>query len=971
MKRMLFNATHAEEIRVAIIDGQKLINLDIESSSKEQRKSNIYKGIVTRIEPSLEAAFVDYGVERHGFLPFKEVARSYFSSVAAEDSRACVSEALSVGQELIVQIDKDERASKGAALTTFLSLAGRYLVLMPNNPRGGGISRRIEGGERVELRTILDQLKYPKGMSVIARTAAIGRTVEELQWDLDYLLKLWTAIDQASQSYFKLGDGSVSKSPVDGASYECLNEAPYLIYEESSIVIRAIRDYFQPDIGEILVDTDPLYEQARQFMAHVMPQNVFLVKRYNDSAPLFSRFQIESQIEAAHARVVVLPSGGSIVIDHSEALISIDVNSARATKGADIEDTALKTNLEASEEISQQLRLRDLGGLIVIDFIDMGSANSQRVVENHFRELVRYDRARVQMNKISRFGLLELSRQRLRPSLGEGSRISCPRCAGTGYVRNTESSALHVLRIIQEETLKENSAAVYVQVPVGVGTFLLNEKREEINRIEKCHKVHVVILPNAHLETPAYRIQRVRHDSTAPEIAASYAMVEAEELQLKKNSENDFLVSEDRVQKMQPAVHMVARDERVSTASSDAPSYRVFEKCFQWCRSVSHKIKPLFLSAGTTEVQKPADALTTVLVEPLVNVVPIVIAPEKQLKGVTRRRPRRSVNGAEDQSTPTEHRRSPARGRAKNGSVSPDLMLGGQDTKGVEPSPLISMTDGDEEALPVTQQDKIATGRCKRQGVSMVSRQLRVESRLRRSRITPRSVVYTHATQGGMRVADSEQRLFELTVLETKTDFQQGSDCENGRIRRSRDRSSRRLHDWPEDGKAATFVNDAPPFLPIAEIDEKNYALEQKIHREVEALASPHTAMLGHGVQEGREYCAMPAEGASVHRGEQGFLAYASGVGVASVAEHESAVNCTTNDDAKPDEQAMQVAKHRTFSASEFILIETSPEAAYRDDAVDEPSLLSVLSKRRRFCVPDKKDLGDVEAASLMQVETK
>ncbi len=505
MKRMLFNATQAEELRVAIVDGQKLIDLDIESAAKEQRKSNIYKAVITRIEPSLEAAFIDYGADRHGFLPFKEVTRSYFRP-DIEPGRAKIQDALKVGQELIVQVEKDERGNKGAALTTFVSLAGRYLVLMPNNPRGGGVSRRVEGEDRQELRDVLDQLDVPSGMSLIARTAAISRTAEELQWDMNYLLQLWSAIDGASKA----------------------QTGAFLIYQESSLVIRAIRDYFQPEIGEILIDTDDIFEQAQQFMAHVMPGNLNRVKRYRDDVPLFSRFQIEHQIESAYSRQVTLPSGGAVVIDHTEALVSVDVNSGRATKGSDIEETALRTNLEAADEVARQLRLRDLGGLIVIDFIDMESAKNQREVENRLRDALHYDRARVQMGKISRFGLLELSRQRLRPALTETSYVTCPRCTGTGHIRSTESAALHILRILEEEAMKENTGAIHVQVPVDVGTFLLNEKRVDIARIEIRHRINLVIVPNRQLETPAHEIIRLRHDQlNTDEVALpSYQMAE-------------------------------------------------------------------------------------------------------------------------------------------------------------------------------------------------------------------------------------------------------------------------------------------------------------------------------------------------------------------------------------------------------------------------------------------------------------
>ncbi|EGD01422.1 ribonuclease E, partial [Burkholderia sp. TJI49] len=506
MKRMLFNATQQEELRVAIVDGQKLIDIDIETAGREQRKGNIYKGVITRIEPSLEACFVNYGEDRHGFLPFKEVARQYFKE-GVDMRSARIQDALREGQELIVQVEKEERGNKGAALTTFISLAGRYLVLMPNNPRGGGVSRRIEGDERQELRETMAQLQIPDGMSMIARTAGIGRSAEELQWDLNYLLQLWRAIEAASQN------GHPGQ--------------PMLIYLESSLVIRAIRDYFQPDIGEILIDTTEIYDQARAFMDIVMPDNVSKVKRYHDDVPLFSRFQIEHQIETAYSRTVPLPSGGAIVIDHTEALVAIDVNSARATKGADIEETATRTNLEAADEVARQLRLRDLGGLIVIDFIDMESAKSQREVEQRLKDALKHDRARVQMGKISRFGLMELSRQRLRPALSEGSHVTCPRCNGTGHIRDTESSALQVLRIIQEEAMKENTAAIHCQVPVEVTAFLLNEKRQEINKIESRFKVGIVLIPNKHLDTPHYKLERLRHDDARlDDPRASWKMAE-------------------------------------------------------------------------------------------------------------------------------------------------------------------------------------------------------------------------------------------------------------------------------------------------------------------------------------------------------------------------------------------------------------------------------------------------------------
>jgi ribonuclease E len=564
MKRMLFNATQPEELRVAIVDGQKLIDLDIESAGKEQRKSNIYKAVITRLEPSLEAAFVEYGGERHGFLPFKEISRSYLKE-SPDQGRVRVQDALHEGQELIVQVDKDERGTKGAALTTYISLAGRYLVLMPNNPRGGGVSRRIEGEDRAELRDVMSHLNIPQGMSIIARTAGIGRSEEELQWDLNYLLQLWRAIEDASKS----------------------QSGAFLIYQESSLVIRAIRDYFNQEIGEILIDTESIYEQACQFMSHVMPGNVARVKLYRDDVPLFSRFQIEHQIETAYSRQVTLPSGGAIVIDHTEALVSVDVNSARATRGSDIEQTALATNLEAAEEIARQLRLRDLGGLVVIDFIDMEVSRNQREVENRLHDALRYDRARVQMGKISRFGLLELSRQRLRPSLGESSYISCPRCHGTGHIRGTDSSALHILRIIQEEAMKENTAVLHAQVPVDVATYLLNEKRAEIHAIEARLKVSVVLIPNIHLETPNYSITRLRHDDVKlGDVQTSYQLVEkpAQEIPLPSSGQ------ETKPVRQQAAVRGITPSQP-APVREQKPQYEperisLLDKIFGWFKQV-------------------------------------------------------------------------------------------------------------------------------------------------------------------------------------------------------------------------------------------------------------------------------------------------------------------------------------------------------------------------------------------------
>ncbi|MET0186061.1 MAG: Rne/Rng family ribonuclease [Achromobacter sp.] len=596
MKRMLFNATHQEELRVAIVDGQKLIDLDIETAGREQRKGNISKGVITRIEPGLEACFVNYGEDRHGFLPFKEVARTYFKE-GVDVRTARIQDALREGQELIVQVEKEERGNKGAALTTFISLAGRYLVLMPNNPRGGGVSRRVEGEDRQELRETMEQLNVPTGMSIIARTAGIGRSVEELQWDMSYLMQLWTAIDEASKTH----------------------EAPVLIYQESTLVIRAIRDYFSSDIGEILIDTDEITQQATAFMSVVMPDHVQRVKRYRDDTPLFSRFQIEHQIETAYSRTVQLPSGGSVVIDHTEALVAVDVNSARSTRGSDIEETAVRTNQEAADEVARQLRLRDLGGLIVIDFIDMEDSKNQRSVEQRLRDALHVDRARVQMGKISRFGLMELSRQRLRPALNEGSHITCPRCNGTGVIRDAESSALQILRLLQEEAMKENTAAIHAQVPVDVATFLLNEKRSDIAKIEARLKVNLILIPNKHLETPHHHIERLRHDDPRlEELKVSFDLAEApptvEEWSPKEHEASQrpqALVK--GITPSQPApVSAPAQPAPAAPAAAAAPAVGLgglFKKLVSWISGEpSAPAKPVAADAATAAGKRPARA---------------------------------------------------------------------------------------------------------------------------------------------------------------------------------------------------------------------------------------------------------------------------------------------------------------------------------------------------------------------------
>ncbi len=544
MIRMLINATQPEELRVALVDGQRLYDLDIESSRREQKKSNIYKCRIVRLEPSLEAAFVDYGSERHGFLPFKEIARTLFKQKGG-DSRFNIKDELEVGQEYCVQVEKEERGNKGAALTTFISLAGRYLVLMPNNPRAGGVSRQIEGSDRAEAREAMSGLEVPQGMGLILRTAGVGKNSEELQWDLDYLMSLWGAISQAAKE----------------------RSAPFLIYKESEVIIRAIRDYLRKDVAEIWIDDTDVFDRAREFMQQVMPQNLSKLKLYKENDSLFNRYQIEGQIETAFSRQVTLPSGGALIIDPTEALTSIDINSARATGGQDIEQTALNTNLEAADEIARQLRLRDLGGLVVIDFIDMMNSRNQREVENRLKDALRIDRARVQIGRISRFGLLEMSRQRLRPSLEEASHIPCPQCDGQGTIRGTDSLSLAVLRIIEEEAMKDSTAKVITQLPVEAATFLLNEKRQAIRDIEDRLDVEIIIVPTGSLIIPHYRVQRVRLSEAeqAGHNKASYLLSDKEDDVLDTRS------SKDKPRPMeQPAVQQIVPDKPVPEGKKKA-----------------------------------------------------------------------------------------------------------------------------------------------------------------------------------------------------------------------------------------------------------------------------------------------------------------------------------------------------------------------------------------------------------------
>ena len=584
MKRMLINATQKEELRVALVDGQRLFDLDIESPGHEQKKANIYKGKITRVEPSLEAAFVDYGAERHGFLPLKEIAREYFPDDYVFQGRPNIRDILSEGQEVIVQVNKEERGNKGAALTTFVSLAGSYLVIMPNNPRAGGISRRIEGDERTELKEALSSLDVPEGVGLIVRTAGVGKSPEELQWDLKVLLHHWEAIKQASQN----------------------RPAPFLIHQESDVIVRAIRDYLRRDIGEILIDSPKVFEKAKEHIKLVRPDFINRVKLYQGEVPLFSHYQIESQIESAFQREVRLPSGGSIVIDVTEALTAIDINSARSTRGGDIEETALNTNLEAADEIARQLRLRDLGGLVVIDFIDMTPVRHQREVENRIRDAVRQDRARIQISRISRFGLLEMSRQRLSPSLGESSHHICPRCQGTGKVRDNESLSLSILRLIEEEALKENTKQVHTIVPVQIASYLLNEKRKAISNIEKRHNVDVIVAPNEAMETPHFSVFRLRDGEEVNELSYNLAKIHCE----KDESTEESLISrnvETTVVAEQPAVESAAVALSISEAAPTPVERKSNEPSL--LAKIIAKIKGLF--ASESEENKPKNNRTS------------------------------------------------------------------------------------------------------------------------------------------------------------------------------------------------------------------------------------------------------------------------------------------------------------------------------------------------------------------------
>ncbi|HEZ2173446.1 TPA: Rne/Rng family ribonuclease [Neisseria meningitidis] len=917
MKRMLFNATQAEELRVAIVDGQNLLDLDIETLGKEQRKGNIYKGIITRIEPSLEACFVDYGTDRHGFLPFKEVSRSYFQDY--EGGRARIQDVLKEGMEVIVQVEKDERGNKGAALTTFISLAGRYLVLMPNNPRGGGVSRRIEGEERQELKAAMAQLDIPNGMSIIARTAGIGRSAEELEWDLNYLKQLWQAIEEAGKAHHD----------------------PYLLFMESSLLIRAIRDYFRPDIGEILVDNQEVYDQVAEFMSYVMPGNIGRLKLYEDHTPLFSRFQIEHQIESAFSRSVSLPSGGAIVIDHTEALVSIDVNSARATRGADIEDTAFKTNMEAAEEVARQMRLRDLGGLVVIDFIDMENPKHQRDVENVLRDALKKDRARVQMGKLSRFGLLELSRQRLKPALGESSHVACPRCAGTGVIRGIESTALHVLRIIQEEAMKDNTGEVRAQVPVDVATFLLNEKRAELFAMEERLDVNVVLIPNIHLENPHYEINRIRTDDVEEDGEPSYKRVAEPE---EDESAKPFGGEKAKAARPEPAVKGV---RHTSPAPTAAP-----EKKTSWWDSFKAWLKRIF---GGSETQAAPAAETSEKRS---------TANRSGSRANNRRQnPRRSKRegskvevrevagktaGQEARADKAETRNNGNRRRNERG----DRAAGRADEaeiqdRNIQPAATVA------DAAP--SETEMQTGKRRRNG-----------SRSERSQTAPETAA----------VAETAVQTAENTPSEPHTAEDKGSKPKSERNRRERDsrdakerRERNNQRDRRQNGKKRNIPSAAKieQYLNIHDTADKVRSAAAHVFGETDANA-PITVSIADPVAE-RD---LPTASPAVSNGDAPVYDAAEKIRRATAAILPEGATPKAEAQEMPSETATFTAAaeqaRETAQTGGLVLIETDPAALKAWAAQPEVQTGRGL---RRSEQPKPSEVATVPAEEMIQVETR
>lgn len=917
MKRMLFNATQAEELRVAIVDGQNLLDLDIETLGKEQRKGNIYKGIITRIEPSLEACFVDYGTDRHGFLPFKEVSRSYFQDY--EGGRARIQDVLKEGMEVIVQVEKDERGNKGAALTTFISLAGRYLVLMPNNPRGGGVSRRIEGEERQELKAAMAQLDIPNGMSIIARTAGIGRSAEELEWDLNYLKQLWQAIEEAGKAHHD----------------------PYLLFMESSLLIRAIRDYFRPDIGEILVDNQEVYDQVAEFMSYVMPGNIGRLKLYEDHTPLFSRFQIEHQIESAFSRSVSLPSGGAIVIDHTEALVSIDVNSARATRGADIEDTAFKTNMEAAEEVARQMRLRDLGGLVVIDFIDMENPKHQRDVENVLRDALKKDRARVQMGKLSRFGLLELSRQRLKPALGESSHVACPRCAGTGVIRGIESTALHVLRIIQEEAMKDNTGEVRAQVPVDVATFLLNEKRAELFAMEERLDVNVVLIPNIHLENPHYEINRIRTDDVEEDGEPSYKRVAEPE---EDESAKPFGGEKAKAARPEPAVKGV---RHTSPAPTAAP-----ERKTSWWDSFKAWLKRIF---GGSETQAAPAAETSEKRS---------TANRSGSRANNRRQnPRRSKRegskvevrevagktaGQEARADKAETRNNGNRRRSERGDRAAERANEAEiQDRNVQPAATVA------DAAP--SETEVQTGKRRRNG-----------SRSERGQTAPETAT----------VAETTVQTAENTPSEPHTAEDKGSKPKSERNRRERDsrdakerRERNNQRDRRQNGKKRNIPSAAKieQYLNIHDTADKVRSAAAHVFGETDANA-PITVSIADPVAE-RD---LPTASPAVSNGDAPVYDAAEKIRRATAAILPEGATPKAEAQEMPSETATFTAAaeqaRETAQTGGLVLIETDPAALKAWAAQPEVQTGRGL---RRSEQPKPSEVATVPAEEMIQVETR
>ncbi|HFC7177350.1 TPA: Rne/Rng family ribonuclease [Neisseria meningitidis] len=917
MKRMLFNATQAEELRVAIVDGQNLLDLDIETLGKEQRKGNIYKGIITRIEPSLEACFVDYGTDRHGFLPFKEVSRSYFQDY--EGGRARIQDVLKEGMEVIVQVEKDERGNKGAALTTFISLAGRYLVLMPNNPRGSGVSRRIEGEERQELKAAMAELDIPNGMSIIARTAGIGRSAEELEWDLNYLKQLWQAIEEAGKAHHD----------------------PYLLFMESSLLIRAIRDYFRPDIGEILVDNQEVYDQVAEFMSYVMPGNIGRLKLYEDHTPLFSRFQIEHQIESAFSRSVSLPSGGAIVIDHTEALVSIDVNSARATRGADIEDTAFKTNMEAAEEVARQMRLRDLGGLVVIDFIDMENPKHQRDVENVLRDALKKDRARVQMGKLSRFGLLELSRQRLKPALGESSHVACPRCAGTGVIRGIESTALHVLRIIQEEAMKDNTGEVRAQVPVDVATFLLNEKRAELFAMEERLDVNVVLIPNIHLENPHYEINRIRTDDVEEDGEPSYKRVAEPE---EDESAKPFGGEKAKAARPEPAVKGV---RHTSPAPTAAP-----EKKTSWWDSFKAWLKRIF---GGSETQAAPAAETSEKRS---------TANRSGSRANNRRQnPRRSKRegskvevrevagktaGQEARADKAETRNNGNRRRNERGDRAAERANEAEiQSRNVQPAATVA------DAAP--SETEMQTGKRRRNG-----------SRSERSQTAPETAA----------VAETAVQTAENTPSEPHTAEDKGSKPKSERNRRERDsrdakerRERNNQRDRRQNGKKRNIPSAAKieQYLNIHDTADKVRSAAAHVFGETDANA-PITVSIADPVAE-RD---LPTASPAVSNGDAPVYDAAEKIRRATAAILPEGATPKAEAQEMPSETATFTAAaeqaRETAQTGGLVLIETDPAALKAWAAQPEVQTGRGL---RRSEQPKPSEVATVPAEEMIQVETR